>query len=339
MCQGFTSSPSLYNAALSRSLSTLSLSEGSALLQYGDDLHIASPTKEQCETDTVALLQHLCREGHKASLSKLQFVQQKVTFLGHVLTPNGKSLSPERISAIVNTLKPLTKKQAMSFLAMCSYCRHFIPNFSVLERPLRDATHARGLTASSKFTWTPEAETSFVNLKKALQSASTLGVPNPDKPFVQCVDEKEGCMTSVGATFKFVWIQLFTLFCECAPSTGEDGGATDWIAAPQVSGGEGRAADTVIDRSVWSCVVLPITRFKRPMQTMRYLCVYLSYNKLSASFINQLSLDCFWSQTARLTLHDCFLQVVKQRNLENWIQRLQEKPKQSFATTLTKIGQ
>lgn len=142
-------------------------------------------------------LQHLCREGHKASLSKLQFVQQKVTFLGHVLTPNGKSLSPERISAIVNTLKPLTKKQAMSFLAMCSYCRHFIPNFSVLERPLRDATHARGLTASSKFTWTPEAETSFVNLKKALQSAPTLGVPNPDKPFVQHVDEKEGCMTSV----------------------------------------------------------------------------------------------------------------------------------------------
>ena len=41
----------------------------------------------------------------------------------HILTPQGKSFSPTRISAIVNTPKPITKKQSMSFLGMCSYCR------------------------------------------------------------------------------------------------------------------------------------------------------------------------------------------------------------------------
>lgn len=36
--------------------------------------------REQCETDTVKLLKHLAAEGHKASLSKVQFVQSKLPF-------------------------------------------------------------------------------------------------------------------------------------------------------------------------------------------------------------------------------------------------------------------
>ncbi len=32
--------------------------------------------------DTVTLLNHLAREGHKVSLTKLQFVQQEIIFFG-----------------------------------------------------------------------------------------------------------------------------------------------------------------------------------------------------------------------------------------------------------------
>ncbi|KAL7852835.1 hypothetical protein SRHO_G00186200 [Serrasalmus rhombeus] len=45
---------------------------------------ICVPTREQCEQDTAALLQHLTKEGHKASLSELQFTQRSVRFLGHL---------------------------------------------------------------------------------------------------------------------------------------------------------------------------------------------------------------------------------------------------------------
>ncbi|XP_060897677.1 retrovirus-related Pol polyprotein from transposon 17.6 [Labrus mixtus] len=197
LCQGLTCSPTLFCQALSRSLSPLTLSPGSVLLQYVDDLLIAAPTKEQCETDTILLLRHLAEEGHKASLSKLQFVKQEVTFLGHILTPQGKSLSPSRVKAVAETPKPMTKKQVLSFLGMCSYCQHFIPNFSEMERPLRDIVHKRDLTASSPIQWTEEANAAFENLKLSLQSTPTLGIPDPEKPFTQFVDEKHGCMTSV----------------------------------------------------------------------------------------------------------------------------------------------
>lgn len=63
---------------------------------------ICSPTKEQCEANTVKLLKPLANSGHKTSLSKFQFVQEKVVFLVHVITSEGKALSPKRVDAIQN---------------------------------------------------------------------------------------------------------------------------------------------------------------------------------------------------------------------------------------------
>ena len=85
----------------------------------------------------------------------------------------------------------------MSFLGMCSYCRQFIPNYAALEAPLSSMIHGKGLTPSSAVQWTTEAEQAFTDLKLALQSTPTLGLPDPTRPFTQTVDEKDGCMTSV----------------------------------------------------------------------------------------------------------------------------------------------
>lgn len=197
LCQGYCESPTIYNEALKQSLESLVLSPDNALLQYVDDLMICSPTKEQCEANTVKLLKHLAKSGHKASLSKLQFVQEQVVFLGHVITSEGKTLSPNRVDAIQNLPKPITKKQMMSFLGMCSYCRQFILNYAILEAPLASLIHGNSLQSQDKITWTPEAEQSFTELKLALQTTPTLGLPDPTRPFTQTVDEKNGCMTSV----------------------------------------------------------------------------------------------------------------------------------------------
>ncbi|XP_058617745.1 uncharacterized protein LOC131531182 isoform X1 [Onychostoma macrolepis] len=181
MGQGYCDSPTLYNEALRRSLEPLTLTAGTALLQYVDDLFLAAKDEPTCVADTVTLLQHLAREGHKVSLSKLQFVKQQVTFLGHVITPNSKSLSDKRIEGIKNVPKPITKKQMLSFLGMCSYCRTFIPNDAILEQPLRALTTGKGLKSCDKIEWTGEAEEAFVNMKVQLSLAPTLGLPVPTK--------------------------------------------------------------------------------------------------------------------------------------------------------------
>ncbi|KAF7650787.1 hypothetical protein LDENG_00120680 [Lucifuga dentata] len=46
-------------------------------------------------------------------------------------------------------------------------------------------------------TWTEEADKAFNDLKTALQSSPTLGLPDNSKPFVQTVDDKNGFMSYV----------------------------------------------------------------------------------------------------------------------------------------------
>ncbi len=80
---------------------------------------------------------------------------------------------------------------------MCSYCRTFIPNYAIMESLLRNMAHQRHLQAHDKVSWTPEGLTAFENLKAALQSPPTLGLPDVTRPFTQTVDERDGCVTSV----------------------------------------------------------------------------------------------------------------------------------------------
>ncbi|XP_036928284.1 uncharacterized protein LOC119005007 isoform X2 [Acanthopagrus latus] len=146
--------------------------------------------REACVADTVALLSHLADNGHKASLSKLQFVCEEVVFLGHVITREGKTLSPSRIAAIQSIPRPLTKKQVMSFLGMTSYCRQWILNYAEIEAPLAAIAHGKGLNANDKVEWTTDADKAFTDLKLALQSPPTLGLPDCSQPFTETVDEK-----------------------------------------------------------------------------------------------------------------------------------------------------
>ncbi|XP_031695604.1 uncharacterized protein LOC116377972 isoform X2 [Anarrhichthys ocellatus] len=122
---------------------------------------------------------------------------QNVHFLGHDISGEGKTLSPKRIASIVSIPKPNTKKQMMSFLGMCSYCRSFIPNYSQMEQPLSSLIHGKNLTAHDKIILSKEGHSAFTQMKCALQTPPTLGLPDPNKPFTQTVDERQGCMTSV----------------------------------------------------------------------------------------------------------------------------------------------
>ncbi|KAJ1116718.1 hypothetical protein NDU88_004924 [Pleurodeles waltl] len=76
--QGFSESPSIFNQILKKDLESLVLPFNSTLVQYIDDLLIASRTKDDCKYDTFALLNHLGKNGHKVSPKKLQYCQKEV---------------------------------------------------------------------------------------------------------------------------------------------------------------------------------------------------------------------------------------------------------------------
>jgi hypothetical protein len=77
--QGFKNSPTLFREALLVDLSTFPEENPSCtLLQYMDDLLLASHNQEKCWEGTKALLARLSKACYKASWKKTQVCQQEV---------------------------------------------------------------------------------------------------------------------------------------------------------------------------------------------------------------------------------------------------------------------
>lgn len=178
-------------------LSKFTPPHGSQILVYVDDILVTASDQKQCQKDTVALLKFLAATGNKVSKSKLQLWQPTVKYLGHTLTQEGRTICETRKTAVLQTPLPRTKKQLMSFLGLCNYCRSWILDYALITKPLQELMHGEPLAMNDKLKWTKEAEDAFCAIKTDLVSAQVLALPDYTKPFVQMCDAKDGFMTSV----------------------------------------------------------------------------------------------------------------------------------------------
>lgn len=172
--QGYTESPTLYTRALKKDLSEVIFPGESTLIQYVDDLLVASPLAHACEIDSIVLLKALAERGYKASFPKLQLCKDTVTYLGHQLSGNTRILSPDRITAISNIPKPSSILQMKSFLGAIGYCRQWISDYALLSRPLQDISMP---SSPDPLQWTDNAADytkPFLHETTALLSLSSL---------------------------------------------------------------------------------------------------------------------------------------------------------------------
>ena len=91
--------------------------------------------------------------------------QEHVQYLGHVLHNGTLQLSPGRITTLLSTTRPQTKKQIMSFLGMANFCRQCIFEYRAMEAVLRKATLN---DKPVNIEWSEEINIAFESLKKAL---------------------------------------------------------------------------------------------------------------------------------------------------------------------------
>ncbi|XP_069059599.1 interleukin-1 receptor accessory protein-like [Pleurodeles waltl] len=94
----------------------------STLVQYIEDLLIASKTRDDCKYNTIALLNHLGKNGYKVSQKKLQDCQKEVKYLGHLIEKGSRKISKERVTAILQMNPPTSRRDVRMFLGMVGYC-------------------------------------------------------------------------------------------------------------------------------------------------------------------------------------------------------------------------
>lgn len=124
------------------------------------------------------VFQQLQVHDWKIKLTKCEFAQQSIAYLGHIISRTGASTDPQKIAAIVNWPAPSSVKELRAFLGLAGYYRKFVRHFGIIAKSLTEL-----LRKNSLFRWTPDLEQSFQALKHELSTAPVLVMPNFAKPF------------------------------------------------------------------------------------------------------------------------------------------------------------
>jgi hypothetical protein len=124
------------------------------------------------------VLQRL-REHHLyAKFSKCEFWIKEVPFLGHVVSPQGIAVDPDKVKEVLEWKPATTVSEVWSFLGLVGYYRIFILNFSKIVKPITEL-----LKKGNKYVWSEACDEAFKHLKKLLTTSPVLAQPDTTKPF------------------------------------------------------------------------------------------------------------------------------------------------------------
>ncbi|KAI2644948.1 Transposon Tf2-6 polyprotein [Labeo rohita] len=162
------------------------------VIVYVDDILIYSNTRSDHIQHVRAVLQRLIQHKLYAKEEKCLFHQERIAFLGYVISPEGVAMDDSKVNAVRNWPRPKTLKELQRFLGFANFYRRFIRNFSSIVAPLTSMIK-RG---STRLTWSPDALQAFQGLRQHFTTAPILRHPDPQVPFVVEVD---AASTGVGA--------------------------------------------------------------------------------------------------------------------------------------------
>jgi hypothetical protein len=162
-----------------------------------DDLIIVAENEQEHDTILRAVLQRARQHCVRFNLDKLQLKVPKVNYVGHILSADGISPDPEKVSAVINMQPPKDAHDLRRFIGMANYLSKFVPNFSSVTQPLRQL-----LKDDVTWSWSSAHEAAFQRLKQLITTAPVLRYFDPSAPVtIQCDASSQGlgcCLLSDG---------------------------------------------------------------------------------------------------------------------------------------------
>jgi len=123
-----------------------------AIVFIGDNL-IYSKNEEEHAENLATVLRLLREHQLYAKLSKCNFFEIWVHYLGHVISKEGIGINPEKIRAIMEWETFKNVDEVRSFMGLAGYYRRFMRNFSRIAYPMISSQRK-----GKKFEWTEEVQ-------------------------------------------------------------------------------------------------------------------------------------------------------------------------------------
>ena len=99
----------------------------------GDTLEEAT----ECHDKALTELLDRCRErGVKLNKKKFQYKQEKISYLGHVISSEGIQADPDKVQAIQDMPQPTDTAGVHRLLGVVTYLTKFLPQLSTIAEPL-----------------------------------------------------------------------------------------------------------------------------------------------------------------------------------------------------------
>lgn len=148
-----------------------------------DDICVTGKDRDTHKKNLRAVIERLASMGLTVKISKCQFLQKSVSYLGFIIDRNGLHPDPSKVEAIVKAPTPRNVTQLKSFLGLINYYAKFIPNISSLLHPLYEL-----LKKDQTWIWSDNCEYIFNKIKNMLASDKVLGHYDASLPLVLAVD-------------------------------------------------------------------------------------------------------------------------------------------------------
>ena len=180
---GLTNAPATFQALMNDTfrdmLDTCVIVYIDDILVYSQDLATHLRTLDQ-------VLQRLQESKLFAHRAKCAFCQDRVEFLGHIVSAQGVEADGRKLSIIEEWPTPTDAHEVRSFLGLANYFWRFVRRFAHIAAPLHALTSSRAV-----WRWEAEHHAAFAELKRALSQAPVIVPFEPKLPITVYTDASD----------------------------------------------------------------------------------------------------------------------------------------------------
>jgi hypothetical protein len=97
-----------------------------------------------------------------------------IDFLGYRISAQGVATQPNQVAAVTRWPVPSCQRDVRAFLSLVNFCRRWIKSCASIAAPLQQL-----LRKDQPFTWEPQHDAAFLELKRAVTTAPVLAIADP----------------------------------------------------------------------------------------------------------------------------------------------------------------